>query len=57
MNLLKHHPQLTELEDLEGLSLLNTIKVPKNLALLTKNLPKSNYVSSREHKFLTTDNN
>jgi len=38
-------------EDLDNVSLLNTIKVPKNLAQLTKNLPRSNYVSTRESKF------
>ena len=29
------------------LNLLNTIKLPKNLAHLTKDLPKSNYISNR----------
>ncbi len=31
--------------------MLGTIKVPKNLAQLTKNLPRSNYISTRESKF------
>ena len=34
-------------ENLINLSLLNTIKLPKNLAHLTKDLPKSNYISNR----------
>lgn len=52
MYLLKNAPKEVELDDgLENISLLNTIKVPKNLAQLTKNLPKSNYVSSRDSKF------
>ena len=38
-------------EDLDNINLLNTIKVPKNLTQLTKNLPKSNYMSTRESKF------
>ncbi len=34
-------------ETFEHLNLLNTIKLPKNLANLTKDLPKSNYISNR----------
>ena len=34
-------------ENLINLSLLNTIKLPKNLAHLTKDLPKSNYITNR----------
>lgn len=35
-------------EDLyEQMNLLNTIKLPKNLSHITKDLPKSNYVSKR----------
>ena len=30
-----------------NLNLLNTIKLPKNLAQLTKDLPKSNYITNR----------
>ena len=44
----EHH---ADVADLEGLNLLNTIKVPKNLAQLTKNLPKSNYVTTRQMKY------
>ena len=44
-------------EQLDSISLLNTIKVPKNLALLTKNLPKSNYIYSRESKMITSCKN
>ena len=40
--------------EIEENILLNTIKMPKNLNLLSKDLPKSNYESSRapryEHK-------
>jgi len=39
------------------MSLMNTIKVPKNLTQLTKNLPKSNYMSTRESKFVDSDVN
>ncbi len=38
-------------DDLDNMNLLNTIKVPKNLTQLTKNLPKSNYMSTRDQKF------
>lgn len=31
----------------EQLNLLGTIKLPKNLANLTKDLPKANYISNR----------
>jgi hypothetical protein len=34
-------------EAFANLNLLNTIKLPKNLANLTKDLPKSNYISNR----------
>lgn len=34
-------------DNLINLSLLNTIKLPKNLAHLTKDLPKSNYITNR----------
>ena len=34
-------------ENYDNLNLLGTIKLPKNLAHLTKDLPKSNYVSNR----------
>jgi hypothetical protein len=34
-------------DTLINLSLLNTIKLPKNLAHLTKDLPKSNYITNR----------
>ena len=34
-------------DTLINLSLLNTIKLPKNLAHLTKDLPKSNYIANR----------
>lgn len=34
-------------EMIMNLNLLNTIKLPKNLSNLTKDLPKSNYVSNR----------
>jgi hypothetical protein len=39
-------PHLDE-EAFEHLNLLSTIKLPKNLANLTKDLPKSNYISNR----------
>lgn len=31
----------------DNINLLGTIKLPKNLANLTKDLPKSNYISNR----------
>jgi len=34
-------------ESFSNLNLLGTIKLPKNLANLTKDLPKSNYISNR----------
>jgi hypothetical protein len=37
-------------DDLTDINLLGTIKLPKNLSLLTKNLPKSNYQSLRQSK-------
>lgn len=48
------NPLLTTQEqemNLDNISLLNTIKVPKNLTHLTKNLPRSNYISTRDSKF------
>ena len=50
---------LTELEDGLQNSLLNTIRVPKNLHFLTERLPKPNYLPLRtrkvdKHKFLQT---
>ena len=36
---------------------MNTIKVPKNLTHLTKNLPKSNYLSTRESKKFEAESN
>lgn len=36
-----------EEDSFEHLNLLSTIKLPKNLANLTKDLPKSNYISNR----------
>jgi hypothetical protein len=52
MSLLKNLPTTSEEqqpadENLLNLNLLNTIKLPKNLAHLTKDLPKSNYISNR----------
>jgi len=40
-------PEVTVDEAFANLNLLNTIKLPKNLANLTKDLPKSNYISNR----------
>ena len=40
-------PEITVEEAYANLNLLNTIKLPKNLANLTKDLPKSNYISNR----------
>eukprot|EP00347_Sterkiella_histriomuscorum_P002177 403369168 len=61
LSLAKQQPNLllmTNEQDLnlENLSLLNTIKVPRNLAQLTKNLPRSNYISTRESKFIQNQN-
>ena len=42
-----HHDNQDPEETFINLNLLNTIKLPKNLAHLTKDLPKSNYVSMR----------
>jgi hypothetical protein len=49
MPLMKNLPvEGTEVEDsYEHLNLLGTIKLPKNLANLTKDLPKANYISNR----------
>ncbi len=49
MSLLKNLPtdEAPVEENLINLSLLNTIKLPKNLAHLTKDLPKSNYITNR----------
>ena len=49
MGLLKNLPtdEAPVEENLINLSLLNTIKLPKNLAHLTKDLPKSNYITNR----------
>jgi hypothetical protein len=49
MGLLKNLPtdEVPLDETLHNLNLLNTIKLPKNLANLTKDLPKSNYISNR----------
>ena len=49
MGLLKNLPteEMPTEENLMNLNLLNTIKLPKNLAHLTKDLPKSNYISTR----------
>jgi hypothetical protein len=33
--------------DFDNINLLGTIKLPKNLANLTKDLPKSNYITNR----------
>lgn len=51
----KIQPQSPQEEEdqLDNINLLNTIKVPKNLAQLTKNLPKSNYMSTREPKLMS----
>ncbi|CDW89912.1 protein kinase domain containing protein [Stylonychia lemnae] len=60
LNLVKNpNPLMTTQEhelNLENLNLLNTIKVPRNLAQLTKNLPRSNYISTRESKFVGQHN-
>eukprot|EP00347_Sterkiella_histriomuscorum_P008758 403343866 len=58
MNLVQQNLQTQAVTDndvtLDNLSLLGTIKLPKNLAQLTKNLPKSNYISHRDkHKAST----
>jgi hypothetical protein len=34
-------------ESYDNINLLGTIKLPKNLAHLTKDLPKANYISNR----------
>lgn len=49
MGLLKNLPldEIPSEEAFQNLNLLNTIKLPKNLAHLTKDLPKANYVSNR----------
>jgi NIMA (never in mitosis gene a)-related kinase len=49
MGLLKNLPsdEVQIDESLLNLNLLNTIKLPKNLSHLTKDLPKSNYISNR----------
>jgi hypothetical protein len=49
MGLLKNLPldDVPSDEAFQNLNLLNTIKLPKNLAHLTKDLPKANYVSNR----------
>ena len=46
-NLPTEQPEITMEDPFENLNLLNTIKLPKNLANLTKDLPKSNYISNR----------
>lgn len=49
MPLLKNLPEEVEdsPENYDHMNLLGTIKLPKNLAHLTKDLPKSNYASIR----------
>lgn len=47
MKNLPTEPEVTVDEAFANLNLLNTIKLPKNLANLTKDLPKSNYISNR----------
>jgi len=49
MGLLKNLPsdEVQIDESLLNLNLLNTIKLPKNLSHLTKDLPKSNYITNR----------
>jgi hypothetical protein len=49
LNLLKNLPtdEIPMDESFSNLNLLGTIKLPKNLANLTKDLPKANYISSR----------
>jgi NIMA (never in mitosis gene a)-related kinase len=49
MNLLKNLPtdEIPMDESFSNLNLLGTIKLPKNLANLAKDLPKANYISSR----------